>query len=231
MLSKAGLSSRRGAISIIKTGQVSVNGKVIVEPGFKVKLGDVVLLNDKVVPFSVEKKYFIINKPRGYLSSRKDDFGRSLVIELIPKKLRKGLFPVGRLDYFSEGLILLTNDGDWAQLFIRPKHQILKEYLVTIDRPLTFEALKQFEKGLEIKGEMYKAEKVEYINPHTLKVTLIEGKNREIRKVIHALGSKVNRLVRIKIGFLSLDGLEPGRWRKLTKSEIEMFWKYYGYHD
>ncbi len=231
VLARAGLSSRRGAITIIRTGQVRVNGKVVVEPGFRVQESDVVSVNGKVVPFRVKRKYFLLNKPRGYLCSRKDSFERPLVTQLLPDKMRKGVFPVGRLDFLSEGLILLTNDGDWAQLFIKPKYQVPKQYLVTLARPLDIENAKRFERGLEIDGVKYKAKKVEIINPHSLKITLTEGKNREIRKVMQKLGSKVERLVRTKIGPFEIDNLPQGSWRKLDDKEVKMCQELYGHND
>lgn len=228
VLARAGLCSRRGAVTVIKTGQVKVNDKVIVEPGYRVQDDDVVTLNGKIVPFKVRKRYFLVNKPRGYLCSRKDHFERSLVTHLLPDKLRKGIFPVGRLDFNSEGLILLTNDGEWAQFFIRPKYQILKEYLVTVAYPLEKEKITKFEKGLIIDGIKYQAQKVEVLSPHTFKITLTEGKNREIRKVIQKLGSKVERLVRIKIGPFDIMNLPQGSWRKLDKKEVTMIKEQYG---
>lgn len=231
ILARAGLASRRGAATIIRTGQVKVNGKVVVEPGFRVTDRDRILLNEKPVPFRIKKRYLLLNKPQGYLCSRKDRFDRSLVLDLLPPKLRKGLYPVGRLDYLSEGLILLTNDGDWAQLFLRPRHRVPKEYLVTMDWPLVEERVKLFEKGIDIKGEIYRAERVESLNSHTIRITLVEGKNREIRKVIEKLGSHVKRLIRVRIGFLTIDGLASGCWRKLTKDEVNRFREMYGRHD
>lgn len=230
LLAKAGLCSRRGAVTIIQTGQVKVNGRVVLEPGLRVGPQDEVLLNNRPVPFAVPKRYLMINKPRGYLCSRKDSFGRALVLDLIPKKYRKGLYPVGRLDYDSEGLLLLTNDGDWAQLFLRPRYGVPKEYRVLLDRPLPLEQLKRFEQGIRIEGEILRARSVKLLEPRLVEVVLVEGKNREIRRVMEKLGARVLRLVRQRIGHLGLEGLDVGCWKKIERGDVERFWADYGRH-
>ncbi len=223
LLSQSGLCSRRGAVEILSSGRVSVNGIVASEPGLRILSTDKVQIDGKDIQRDNEKKYIVLHKPSGVLSSRFDPEGRPLVMDYIPDAGKWGLYPVGRLDYYSEGLIFLTNDGYWAQTFIRPRNKVEKEYEVTTTRVVDRSQWELYEKGITVEGVRYKAVKVSMIHPIKVRILLHEGKNREIRRVVEVLGAKVRHLVRIRIGTLTIEGLKKGEWRYLTEQEIISF--------
>lgn len=222
-LAACGIASRRECDNIVKEGKVFVNGKRA-ECGSDVCDGDEVTYNGKVVsPKSNE--YYILNKPKGYLCTVSDDKGRKTVLDLMPKNVGR-IYPVGRLDYDSEGLIILTTDGELAQRLTNPKNEVPKTYLVKIEGTLTESNLNPIRSGIEIEGgyktKKCKAHIVETDKAYTkVHLTLTEGKNREIRKMFAAIGKEVVLLKRIKIGELTLRGLDRGAYRKLTRSEVE----------
>jgi 23S rRNA pseudouridine2605 synthase len=221
-LASSGMASRRECDRLILEGKVKVNGNVATL-GLDVGEGDEVTVNGNIVVIK-KNEYYILNKPKGYICSVSDDKGRKTVMDLMPQNTGR-IYPVGRLDYDSEGLLILTTDGELAQHLTHPSNQVPKTYLVKIEGTLTEQALNPIRSGIEIEGYVTKKCKAhivetnkEYTKVH---VTLTEGKNREIRKMFAAIGKEVTLLKRIKIGEISLRGLDRGSYRKLNKQEID----------
>lgn len=220
-LAQAGVASRRECDKLLQSGQVKVNGKTATV-GIDVSDSDEVAVNGNIVTVK-KNEYYILNKPKGYICSVSDDKGRKTVLNLLPESVGR-IYPVGRLDYDSEGLIILTTDGELAQHLTHPSNAVPKTYLVKIEGTLTETALNPIRSGIEIDGyvtKKCKAHIVETNKEYTkIHVTLTEGKNREIRKMFAAIGKEVTLLKRIKIGELTLRGLDRGSYRKLTKQEV-----------
>jgi 23S rRNA pseudouridine2605 synthase len=223
-LADAGIASRRASEQIILAGRVSVNGQVIRELGTQVDPAHdrVTIEGKKVEPR--RKLYIALNKPRGYVSTRSDPEGRRTLQSLLPKEWGF-LYSVGRLDMDSDGLILLTNDGDFCQRITHPRYGVLKKYRVTVEGQLEPDLLHQLTKGLWHEGELLRVEKarlLERFRPHSLvELELAEGKNREVRRLFEALRLRISRLQRIQVGKIRLGELPQGKWRTLTKSEIK----------
>jgi pseudouridine synthase len=218
-LARAGLTSRREAKTLLEKGVIKVNGKVISEPYFQVN-PEKDLIEFKGTPVKIPENwtYIILNKPRGIITSTSDELGRKTVMDLIPRK-NKGLVPAGRLDEDSEGLLLITNDGDLIHGLTHPSFEIEKEYEVTLPRTPGKE-LKKMEKGIQVGNDFLKANKVVFKGETKILITLREGKNREIRRMLGVLGYRAEKLIRIRIGNLRLSNLKPGEYRKLTNQEM-----------
>ncbi|MDE6849780.1 MAG: rRNA pseudouridine synthase, partial [Clostridia bacterium] len=220
-LAACGVASRRECDKLIESGAVAINGK-IAPVGADVGDDDTVTVNGSVV--SVKKnEYYLLNKPKGYICSVKDEKGRKTVLDLMPQGIGR-IYPVGRLDYDSEGLIILTTDGELAQHLTHPSNEVPKTYLVKIEGTITEAGLNPIRSGIDIGGyvtKKCKAHIVETNKEYTkIHVTITEGKNREIRKMFEAIGREVTLLKRIKIGELTLRGLDRGSYRKLSKQEV-----------
>jgi len=220
-LAAAGVASRRECDKLISDGKVTVNGKPAVV-GLEVGLDDEVAVNGNKVVLK-KNEYYILNKPKGYISSVSDERGRKTVMDLMPQGAGR-IYPVGRLDYDSEGLIIMTTDGELAQKLTHPSHEVPKTYLVKIEGVMTEADLNPIRSGVEIDGyvtKKCKAHIVETNKAYTkIHITLTEGKNREIRKMFAAIGKEVTLLKRIKIGEITLRGLDRGAYRKLSPQEI-----------
>ncbi len=221
-LASSGVASRRDCDRLIQEGKVLVNGKVATL-GLDVVEGDEIKFNGNIV--SVKKnEYYILNKPKGYICSVSDDKGRKTVLDLMPDNVGR-IYPVGRLDYDSEGLIILTTDGNLAQHLTHPSNEVPKTYLVKIEGTITENALNPIRSGIEIDGVMTKKCKAHIVETNKeytkIHVTITEGRNREIRKMFAAIGKDVSLLKRIKIGEITLRGLDRGAYRKLNKQEVE----------
>lgn len=220
-LALCGVASRRECDKLIADGRVEVNGK-IAELGYEVGGEDVVKVDGQEVK-AKKNEYYILNKPKGYICSVKDDKGRKTVLDLMPDNVGR-IYPVGRLDYDSEGLLILTTDGELAQHLTHPSNEVPKTYLVKIEGTITEAGLNPIRSGIDIGGyvtKKCKAHIVETNKEYTkIHVTITEGKNREIRKMFEAIGQNVTLLKRIKIGELTLRGLDRGSYRKLTQQEI-----------
>ena len=221
-LSTSGVASRRGADQLIIDGKVKVNGKVC-EVGQEIELSDTVTVNGQVVNLINKFDYYIMNKPKGYVCTVKDDKGRKTVMDLLPNN-DKRIFPVGRLDYDSEGLLILTNDGDLAFRLTHPKNEIPKTYVVRTENPINEQAITKLRMGVyidNVKTKKCNVKVLEQTKAYTkLSITITEGKNRQIRKMIDAVGGNVVFLKRTKIGDLELHGLNRGEVRSLTPYEI-----------
>lgn len=222
-LESCGVGSRRYCDSLIADGKVSVNGKTC-KLGQLLDEKDVVTVDGKRVTLaSVKNLYFIMNKPKGYVCTVKDDKGRKTVMELLPK-LSTRVVPVGRLDYDSEGLLLFTNDGELINRLTHPRNEIPKTYLVKIEGKISESSLAKLRAGVELDGKLTNKATVRLIDVDDkfskLSITITEGRNRQVRRMFEYVGKEVVFLKRIKIGELSLSGLDRGKCRALSHAEI-----------
>lgn len=225
-LAEAGIASRRKCEEYITDGRIKVNGKIINELGTKVSPEkDEIYFDDKKIENKEELVYILLNKPIGYVTTAKDQFNRDTVMNLI--KIKERVVPVGRLDMYTSGALLLSNDGNFVYKITHPKHEINKTYTVTLKGIVTKEDVEKLEKGVDIGGYTTKPAKVKILktdiekNISRLEITIHEGKNRQVRKMCEAIGKKVQALHRTKIGNISVKTLKIGQWRYLTKKEIE----------
>lgn len=222
-LATAGVASRRAAEEMIAAGQVIVNGKAA-EAGRKVDTEkDVVFVNGKEIKLQEEKAYFMLHKPEGYITTAKDQFERPSVLDLVQEPDYR-LFPVGRLDYDTSGLLLLTNDGDLTYKLTHPKHKVEKCYVARVTGRPSSEALRHFREGIDLDGYHTAPAQIEIMKTqgkHTsLKIVIVEGKNRQVRKMCEAIGYPVASLKRVATGKLFLGRLPKGEYRRLTNKEI-----------
>jgi 23S rRNA pseudouridine2605 synthase len=223
-MAKCGAASRRASEELILAGRVKVNGKTINQLGTKVNPDDdIVTLNGKELHLETQFHYLLLHKPPMYICSNSDPQGRSLAIDLLPKTSER-LYNVGRLDYRSSGLIIFTNDGKFAEKIGHPRAEIEKEYLVISTVTIHDNVVEAFKNGVEVEDVIYKAKHIERLEgDKTIKVTLIEGKNREIRRVFSHFHLHPETLQRIRIGHINIGDLEEGETRKLTSEEIRLF--------
>ena len=221
-LARVGPFPRRHAEVLIHEGRIRINDAVAASPSLQVGPQDRVSIDGRIVTAEAIKLYIALNKPDGYLSDLKDVRGRKLARDLIKHDLR--LFPVGRLDYHSEGLMIFTNDGDFANCVMHPRYNVSKEYLVKFKGLLQKETVARMKRGIRIEGELYQAETVHLVkrSPANVWYSIVvnEGKNRMIRKMGAALGHPVLKLRRVRIGKLRLGDLNPGEYRHVEKNEI-----------
>lgn len=224
MIADAGIASRREADRLIKAGEVTVNGEVMMEPGLKVDSEtDHIKVKGKLIKPVTQKIYILLNKPKGYMTTTVDPEGRPTVLDLV-KKVKGRIFPVGRLDFQSEGLLLLTNDGDFAQKVMKPKHKIKKVYEVKIRGQLNENLKKKLEYGIDVEGVKMRFDRVEIIkdvNNSWLRITLFEGKNRQIRKVLDQVQHPAVKIKRIQIGNLKAPRLKPGEYILLDDHHLK----------
>lgn len=223
-LANAGVASRRAAEQLILDGHVSVNGRQVTELGRKVDPA-----RDRVAVDGVDIKravptWVVLNKPRGFLTSRGDPRGRRTIYDLLPKPLQS-LFYVGRLDYDTEGLVLLTNDGDGAQRLQHPRHEVTRVYEAIVRGSLREETPRRLLRGVRLEDGLARSKRVRVTSrsetESRLRLTLTEGRNREVRRMLEAVGHPVVRLRRVEFGPVKLGGVKPGAWRYLTDEEIE----------
>lgn len=224
VIAQSGLTSRRKAEKLIIDGKVKVNGVTVRELGTKVSPSDEVAVNN--IPIEKEKKvYYLLYKPREYITAVSDDRGRSTVIDLMPE-IKERIYPVGRLDYHSSGILLLTNDGSFAHQLMHPKYEVTKQYIVRIDGIMPKEKQALLLKGVRegddlLKVSSYRVKKIDQRKKKMiLELTLHEGKNRHIRRMFDVLGYPVEKLKREKYSFLTLGRLQPGEYRPLTRKEV-----------
>lgn len=223
-LAECGIASRRKCEQLILSGRVKINGIVVKELGTKVKPEvDVVEFDGKVIKRNIEYIYIMLNKPTGYITSVKDQFSRPTVLDLV--NLKERVYPVGRLDYNTSGLLILTNDGELAYKLTHPKHEIIKTYIAKIKGLPDETDIIKFKNGLKIDGYVTSKADIKIIDKKIstsiVEIKVHEGRNRQVRKMCDAIGHPVITLKRTKIGDLSLDGLEVGHWRYLNKKEID----------
>ena len=228
-LASCGVASRRKCEELILNGKIEVNGKTVLELGTKVNPDkDEVKYNGKVVKLEDEKIYILLNKPIGYVTTAKEQFGRDMVLDLV--KVNKRIVPVGRLDMYTSGALILTNDGDFVNKLTHPSHEIDKTYNVTLKGIVSKEEIEKLQNGVEIDdGYVTKPAKVKILKIDEekkisrIQITIHEGKNRQVRKMCEAVGKRVLALHRCKIGTLDVKDLKLGEWRYLSKREVVSF--------
>lgn len=223
-LARAGVASRRASESLISAGRIAVNGEVVRELGTKVDPDrDRVTLDGQVVSLPDEHVVLMLNKPAGYLSAMTDPHGGRCVSELIPAGQFAGLFPVGRLDKDTTGLLLFTNDGELGNALIHPRHHVPKTYRAWVKGNVGAAALKTLREGVMLEDGITQPAEVEILEREAartlLELTIFEGRNRQIRRMTAAVGHPVDELCRIALGPLLLSGVEPGQWRLLSNEE------------
>ncbi len=226
LISHAGIASRRAAEKMISEGRVKVDGQIVKDLGTKVNPdAQKIFVDDKPLTFDERKIYVLLNKPQGYVSTAKDERGRKTVLDLI-SEIPERVYPVGRLDVDSEGLILLTNDGELTNALIHPKFEIEKTYRAKVSGEITPEKFDELRSGVELEDGKTAPAKIEILsldeNSAVVNVTIHEGKNRQIRRMFAAVGCTVRNLKRIKFAGLTLDGVKTGSFRFLTNEEVEI---------
>ncbi len=224
-IARCGIASRRAAEKLILDGRIKVNGELITTLGTKVKEKDIVLFDNTQIQFEETKRYVLLNKPAGYVSSLKDEKDRETAADLLKPFFKERLYNVGRLDMFSKGLLLFTNDGEFSQKLSHPSSQIEKEYIVESTYPIPSDLVEKFQKGIRVEGVFYKCRSAKLVNNKKLQVILIEGKNREIRKVFEFFSISIKSLSRTRIGHLTIDGIEEGKFLELSVKDIEKLFK------
>ena len=228
-IAESGITSRRKAEEYIRDGRVKVDGKVVTEMGIKINPDENFVSVDGVSIKPQEKKFYImLNKPTGYITTTSDDFGRPTVMELC-RDVHGRIYPVGRLDYDTRGLLLLSNDGEFANAIMHPSKKLKKTYLVWVKGMITPEAIRKLRSGVDIGDYITRPAEAELISAtereSNIKVVIGEGKKRQVRRMCEAVGYPVNHLKRVEIGGVMLGNLPEGKWRHLKKAEIEILMK------
>jgi len=224
VMAHSGVASRRSSEKLIKEGRVKVNGETVTEMGVQVKNSDVIAVDD--IPIEAEEKvYILLNKPRRVVSTVDDPEERETVLDLMPE-IDVRIYPVGRLDYDTTGVLLLTNDGELANMLMHPSYEFDKTYVAKVEKRVTREDIDQLKAGVKVDGEYTAPAKARILNvdnkTNTSFVELVihEGKNHQVKKMMEAIKHPVEKLTREKYGFLTTEGLQSGEWRHLKKSEV-----------
>ncbi len=229
VIASSGYTSRRKAEELITSGQVKVNNEVINTLGYKVSEGDIIEVEGTVLNNYNPKVYYILNKPREVICSVSDEKGRKCVVDLIKTEVR--IYPVGRLDYDTTGLIILTNDGDLANILMHPHHQIKKTYIAKVNGILTADDFKKLRAGIDIDKrkvhiDNFKVKKIDKLkNTSLVEITIHEGRNHIVKRIFESLHYDVLKLTRSKYAFLEIDDLKSGEYRELSKSEVAELYK------
>lgn len=225
LIAEAGLASRRKAEEMIKEGRVSVNGTVVDTMGYEVSQTDTVTVDGEKIPQKEKKVYYMLNKPKGYVTTAHDQFNRPCVLDLIKDETDKRVVPAGRLDYNTEGLLILTNDGELINKITHPSNKIEKKYIAVINGKLTEAKAERLRNGVLIDKKKTHPAKVFvseiFKDKCVVEVTITEGRNRQVRKMFEAVGHHVIELKRVSLGNLTLGSLKTGRIRKLNPNEVQ----------
>lgn len=221
-LAKCGAGSRRSCETLITEGRVTVNNKIVTELGTKVNENDIVYVDDVLAEPEEQSYYFVLNKPRGFVCTNYDPNETAYARDLIDIPQRNLLFNVGRLDKDSQGLIIFTNDGDFANLVMHPSSETEKEYIVKVDQDILKKDMDDAYRGLI---QPYKIKSYKLLSKREVSVVLTEGKNREIRNLFDMMGYEVKKLTRIRIGDVLLGDLQPGKYRRMSRQEIQSLLK------
>lgn len=226
-IASCGIASRRKAEEIILDRRVKVNGEIVTELSFNIDENkDVVEIDEKLISLSENYVYIVLNKPEGYITTVKDQFDRPSVLDLVTD-IKERVYPIGRLDYETSGLLILTNDGDLTYKLTHPKHEVDKTYVALVKGHPTYEELKNFRDGLEIEDYKTAPAKIRVVDVNEEKnyskceIKIHEGRNRQVRKMCKAINHPVLRLRRVAMGDIKLRGLKIGEYRHLTKEEVE----------
>lgn len=225
IIANSGFTSRRKAEELIKNGKVKVNGKIVKELGTKVSYDDNIIVDGILLKKEENKEYYLLNKPRGVISSVSDDKDRKTVVDLIETDTR--IYPIGRLDYDTTGLILLTNDGELTNILSHPRNNIEKTYIAKIEGILSKENIDSLKKGVMIEGKKckpvrFKVRKKDIEkNTSMVEITIVEGRNHIVKKLFHELKHEVIKLKRESYAFLTLDNLKSGEYRELSIKEVK----------
>ena len=223
-IAECGIASRRSAEKMIESGRVYVNGELVDYMGCVIDPDcDVVEIDGRVIKQESKKYYIMLNKPKNYVTTVSDDLGRPTVLQLV-SDINARIYPVGRLDFDTTGLLIMTNDGEFANILTHPRHVVNKAYIARIDKPLDEAQLQRLRSGIELDGNMTAPAKAENIKHpqkgYEVKITIHEGKNRQVRRMLDAVGANVMSLKRIAVGSLTLGNLPEGKWRRLSDAEI-----------
>lgn len=221
LISRAGVASRREAENLIAAGRVKVDGKIVTELGAKADIDkNKISVDGRSLKFDAEKTYLLLNKPRGCVSTVKDERGRKTVLDLLDG-ISARVYPIGRLDLNSEGLLLLTNDGELMNALIHPRFKINKTYVAKVTGGVTEENLDKLRSGIELDDGMTAPAEIFLLNADTVEITIHEGRNRQIRRMFAAIGCDVKRLRRTAFAGLTLEGVGVGKFRRLTAAEVD----------
>ena len=218
-IASSGVCSRRKADELIEAKKVKVNGNLVEDFGMQIdEKKDVVIVDDKRIRLENKKIYLMLNKPVGYVTTNDEQLGRKCTNDLIHENER--VFPIGRLDMDSEGLLLFTNDGEFSNSLMHPSKKVEKVYIAKLNRKINDEKIEMLKNGVDIGDYVTKPAKVQRIASNVVKITISEGKNRQVRRMCEAVGLKVIKLQRVQIGNLELGTLPTGKYRHLTKQEV-----------
>ncbi len=227
IIAQAGIASRRKAEELILQGKVKVNGIVVDQLGLKVSPSDEILVNNNPIA-KEEKEYYLLNKPRGVITTTSDDKGRKTVVNYIDTNAR--IYPVGRLDYDTTGAIILTNDGDFANIITHPKSGVAKVYIAKLNGIINGEQINKLKQGIELDGTIVKPVRVKLKktniekNYSMVEITIHEGKNHQVKRMFESVGLLVDKLKRERIGIFNLIGLKSGEYRKITPKEVAIIY-------
>ena len=229
VIAASGITSRRKAEELIKLGKVKVNGKVITELGTKVNSSDEIIVDNKILEKEI-KEYYLFNKPRGVITSTSDEKGRKIVTDYIETNAR--IFPVGRLDYDTTGVLLLTNDGEFANIITHPKNNIEKVYLAKLEGIIKKEQIDELKKGIILDNTLVKASRVKLkkvnkeANSCMVEIIIHEGKNHQVKRMFESVGYHVDKLTRKRLDIFTTENLKSGEYRKLTPKEVQIVYSY-----
>ena len=230
IIANSGYCSRRKAEELISKGQVYVNGEMVTELGTKVSGNEDIVVEGVTLGKQTRKEYYLLNKPRGYICSVSDDKGRKVVTDLIDTNER--IYPVGRLDYDTTGALLLTNDGEFANILMHPNNQVDKVYLAKLNGIIKGEQINQLKNGVMLDDVLVKATRVKLKkvdpakNTSMVEITIHEGKNHQVKRMFEAVGFLVDKLTRERIGVFQIKDLKSGEYRKLTPKEVQVVYSY-----
>lgn len=225
VMANAGVASRRASEKLIQEGRVMVNGIVVTELGTKVESDDSISVDGKLLKKDEKKVYYLLYKPRGVISAAKDNKGREVVTDYL-KDVPERLYPVGRLDYDTSGLLILTNDGDFANQMMHPRYKVDKTYVAKVEGLITPDSIKKLRNGVVIDGKPTSRARAKILsrdakkNTSIVSLTIHEGRYHQVKKMFDAVGHKVQKLSRITYGTLTLDGLTSGEYRELSHNEV-----------
>ena len=227
VIASSGVTSRRKAEELIKEGKVKVNGKIVTILGTKVNTNDEIFVNDKLISIE-DKEYYLLNKPRGVVTTTSDDKNRKIVTDLINTTAR--IYPIGRLDYDTTGALLLTNDGDFANIVMHPKSRVDKVYLAKLEGIIKGEQINILKKGIKLDNVIVKPSRVKLkkVNPEKntciVEITIHEGKNHQVKRMFEAVGFHVEKLHRERVGIFDVKDLKSGEFRKLSPKEVSIIY-------